>query len=64
MQERELIPLNKAKELLETLKQYGKVSRWQVHGHRREIKDLLKLPEYRELELEVECLIESAKESL
>jgi len=53
-----------AKQILETLKNYGKVSRWKVYRLRREIKELLKLPEYFYLDNEIENLIESAKESL
>jgi len=53
-----------AKEILETLKNYGKVSRWDVFRYRRELRELLKLPEYFYLDNEVELQIDLARESL
>lgn len=53
-----------ATEILDTLKNYGKVSRWVIYRNRREIRELLKLPEYFYLDEEIEKEIEFAKESL
>ena len=53
-----------AKEILETLKNYGKVSRWDIFRHRRELRELLKLPEYFYLDAEIELQIDLARESL
>ncbi len=53
-----------AREILEKIKNYGKVSRWVIYRNRREIRELLKRPEYFYLDEEIEKEIESAKESL
>lgn len=53
-----------AKEILEALKAYKEVSRWDCLRHKRELRELLKKPEYFYLDTEVELLIEQAKESL
>ena len=51
-------------EILEALKAYKTVSRWDCLRHKSELRELLKKPQYFYLDLEIELLIEQAQESL
>jgi len=55
----------KAEELLGKLMRNEHVSRWDVYRNRKQIRELIQREEiYKELEYEVEDLIDSATESL
>jgi len=55
----------KAEELLGNLMRNKHVSRWDVYRNRKQIRELIQREEiYKELEYEVEDLIDSATESL